>query len=228
MADIKTPVGNAPVIPLILLGTGFYLAWFAIHYWGSDETWPTTPIKQVLTGKAIDTPTGNQTAAQVAANVEVGGSSVMPAAGTVPPGSGSGASTGIHPVATGTAAANQAIAKLVAAAYGWAPTQSPDNWNALVQMWDGESSWDNNATNPGSKAYGIAQAYGHGNGSATQGSVSNMYGGYGISDAMARAANSGDPTSQITWGLQYIKLTPGYGSPSAAYSAWLSRNPHWY
>ena len=36
----------------------------------------------------------------------------------------------------------------------------------------------------------------------------------------------GDYQSQIRWGLSYISSV--YGSPAAAYSAWLSRSPHWY
>jgi hypothetical protein len=32
--------------------------------------------------------------------------------------------------------------------------------------------------------------------------------------------------TQIAWGLSYIKSR--YGSPNSAYSAWLSRSPHWY
>ncbi len=35
-----------------------------------------------------------------------------------------------------------------------------------------------------------------------------------------------NPATQIAWGLNYIGGR--YGSPSAAYSAWLSRSPHWY
>ena len=35
-----------------------------------------------------------------------------------------------------------------------------------------------------------------------------------------------NPATQIKWGLDYI--ADRYGSPLAAYNAWLSRNPHWY
>jgi hypothetical protein len=50
---VKTPVGDAPVIPLVLLGAGLYLAWFGIHYWRADVRWPTDPVKSVLTGHPI-------------------------------------------------------------------------------------------------------------------------------------------------------------------------------
>ena len=35
-----------------------------------------------------------------------------------------------------------------------------------------------------------------------------------------------NPATQIRWGVNYIHDV--YGSPSAAYGAWLSRSPHWY
>jgi Lysozyme like domain len=52
-AKLKTPIGDAPVIPLIILMTGGYLAWFGIHYWRSDIKWPTDPLKDVLQGKGL-------------------------------------------------------------------------------------------------------------------------------------------------------------------------------
>lgn len=51
--SIKTPVGDAPLIPLVVLGIGGYLAWFGIHYWRSDVKYPTTPLKSVLQGNGI-------------------------------------------------------------------------------------------------------------------------------------------------------------------------------
>jgi hypothetical protein len=51
---VATPAGRVPLIPLILAGAGLYLAWFAVHYWSSaNVVWPTTPVKDVLTGKGI-------------------------------------------------------------------------------------------------------------------------------------------------------------------------------
>lgn len=73
-SSIKTPVGNAPLIPVIILGAGIYLAWFGSHYWGSDTKWPTDPVKSVLTGKPLPSPTGQTTAATIASNVEANGS----------------------------------------------------------------------------------------------------------------------------------------------------------
>lgn len=51
--DIHTPLGDAPVIPLVILGTGMYLAWFGVHFWRSDTKWPTDPVKAVLQGKPV-------------------------------------------------------------------------------------------------------------------------------------------------------------------------------
>jgi cell wall-associated NlpC family hydrolase len=50
---LKTPVGDAPVLPLLIIGTGAYLAWFGIHYWRSDTRWPTDPVKSFLQGKGL-------------------------------------------------------------------------------------------------------------------------------------------------------------------------------
>jgi hypothetical protein len=60
----------APVLPLIVAGTGLYLAWFGVHYWDSDTKWPTDPVKAVLTGKGIPTPKGQTPASTVATQVE--------------------------------------------------------------------------------------------------------------------------------------------------------------
>lgn len=68
--SIQTPVGRAPVIPLIVLGAGAYLAWFAVHYWGSDTKWPSDPLKNVLTGKALPVPSGQTSAGSIASEVE--------------------------------------------------------------------------------------------------------------------------------------------------------------
>lgn len=210
MANVKLGPVSAPLIPLIVIGIGMYLTWFGVHYWDSTTKYPTDPLKSVLQGNGVPSPSGQTPASAVASAV----ASAQGVIGQTP--SSSTATSGAPIVTTVVGATNRNIGMLVAAAYGWSPTQSSTDWNDLVSLWTQESSWNNQATNPSSGAYGIAQALGHGNGSATQGSVTNEYGGYGISNAMAQKANSGDATSQITWGLQYIKDT--YGSPSAAWA----------
>lgn len=116
------------------------------------------------------------------------------AAGGSSSGSGSTPSTAGMP--SGTAAANQAIAKVLAQPYGWS---SGTQWNDLVQLWDRESGWNNKAENPSSGAYGIAQAL-----------PASKY------PKAGQASGGSSASAQISWGLQYIKST--YGSPSAAWA----------
>lgn len=56
MKTISTPIGTAPVVPVMIMAFGGYVAWFGVHYWRSDTAWPSDPLKAVLTGKAIPTP----------------------------------------------------------------------------------------------------------------------------------------------------------------------------
>lgn len=67
---VGTPLGRAPVIPLAVLGIGLYLAWFGVHYWGSDTKWPSDPVKDVLTGKGLPAPSGQTSAGEIASLVE--------------------------------------------------------------------------------------------------------------------------------------------------------------
>lgn len=84
-------------------------------------------------------------------------------------------------------------------ARGW----SESDFTALVQLWNHESGWNPNALNPSSGARGIPQC--------------NPSGGQSCPAL-------GDWQGQITWGLNYI--AGRYGSPSHAYSVWLSQR--WY
>lgn len=98
--------------------------------------------------------------------------------------------TGAHGA---SAAANQAIAKVLAAPYGWsAGTQ----WSDLVSLWNQESGWNNQAQNPTSTAFGIAQF------------LDTTWAPYG--------PKTSDAALQITYGLRYIK--DRYGSPEAAWA----------
>lgn len=49
-------LGNAPVIPILLILAGGYLAWFGVHYWRRDIKWPSDPVKSVLRGKGVPPP----------------------------------------------------------------------------------------------------------------------------------------------------------------------------
>jgi hypothetical protein len=119
--------------------------------------------------------------------------------------------------------ANERLANEMAAAKGWGATQQA----CLDHLWSEESAgtWDPTVANPSSQAFGIAQALGHGS-PATRGSLSDMYGGFGLTSAQARQANSGSARWQIAWGLKYIAIT--YVTPCAAWQHETSTNPNWY
>jgi hypothetical protein len=102
------------------------------------------------------------------------------------------------------AAANQAIAKVLAAPYGWSTGQE---WADLVSLWNQESGWSNTAKNPQSGAFGIAQAL-----------PPTKY------PAAGQESGGSSATAQISWGLSYIKSV--YGSPSAAWAHEQADN--WY
>jgi hypothetical protein len=95
----------------------------------------------------------------------------------------------------------QAIARDMVYARGWDDAQ----FSCLVQLWNHESGWRVNASNP-SGAYGIPQAL------------------PGSKMASAGADWQTNPATQITWGLGYS--TGRYGTPCGAYGHWQSKN--WY
>lgn len=108
-----------PVIPVILLGAGGYLAWFGTHYFGSDTKWPTEPVKAVLTGKPLPSPTGQTSAAAVAQSVNASN----------PTAAGTAAGQAITNVATGSAIANDAL-KYQGEGYVWGgPADVPGDWD---------------------------------------------------------------------------------------------------
>jgi hypothetical protein len=81
-------------------------------------------------------------------------------------------------------------------------------YDCLNQLFTHESGWNEYARNPSSGAYGIPQAL----------PPEKM--------ASAGADWRTNPRTQIAWGIGYIG--DRYGTPCAAWSAWLSRSPHWY
>ena len=89
-------------------------------------------------------------------------------------------------------------------AAGWGAGQ----WDALNELWTGESGWRTTADNPSSDAYGIPQSL------------------PGSKMASKGADWKTNPRTQIAWGLDYIKGR--YGSPSSALASWKGRSPHWY
>src|SRR5690606_26581320 len=72
----------------------------------------------------------------------------------------------------------------------------------LEKLWTAESGWKHRADNPTSSAYGIPQSL------------------PGSKMAAAGSDWRTNPTTQITWGLDYI--TDRYGTPCAAWTFWNS------
>ncbi|MDQ0259671.1 septal ring factor EnvC (AmiA/AmiB activator) [Sinomonas atrocyanea] len=96
----------------------------------------------------------------------------------------------------------QAYASGQLGGYGWGGGE----YGCLVNLWNKESSWMTDATNPSSGAYGIAQA---------------------LPPSKYSTAGSDWLTSyqtQITWGLGYIR--DRYGSPCGAWAHEVANN--WY
>lgn len=111
------------------------------------------------------------------------------------PGTGAnGGDPGFNAAAVGAA---QKYAKSQLGRYGW----GSDQFGPLKALWNKESSWNANAVNPSSGAYGIPQALGKGH-----------------------PYNLGDYVSQINWGLNYIKGR--YGNPAGAWAHEQANN--WY
>lgn len=106
--------------------------------------------------------------------------------------------------APGNITALQAYAASIFGSYGWGQGEL----GSLIALWNGESGWNPGALNSSSGAYGIPQSL----------PASKM--------ASAGADWATNGATQIRWGEGYIK--DRYGSPSAAYSFWLSQSPHWY
>lgn len=131
----------------------------------------------------------------------------------------SSSSGGAQPVSGG--GSGQQILQQTAAQFGWG---SGAEWQALQNLEMQEAGFSPTAKNPTSGALGIAQALGHGNGAATAGTLGNEYGGFGLSDAQAKAANSGDAAAQCLWMCNYIKAV--YGDPIKAWQHEQANN--WY
>lgn len=105
---------------------------------------------------------------------------------------------------------NKSTLQKTAATFGWG---SGAEWTALDKIEIQEAGYSATVKNSSSGALGMAQALGHGNANTT-GSLGNEYGGFGLSDAQAKQANSGDAGAQSLWMCNYIKQT--YGDPVKA------------
>lgn len=98
--------------------------------------------------------------------------------------------------------AKATAASLAASQYGW----GADQFGCLENLWQRESQWNYQASNPGSGATGIPQAL--------PGSKMASFG----TDWQTNA------TTQIKWGLDYIAR--GYGTPCGAWGH--SESFNWY
>ncbi len=94
---INTPVGTAPVVPVMIMVFGGYLCWFGVHYWRSDTPYPTDPLKAVLTGKEIPKPDRSAATAAVK-GIEASAAAAATAS------AGAGISNGVTGPAAGTQA----------------------------------------------------------------------------------------------------------------------------
>ncbi|HEY3684396.1 MAG TPA: pilus assembly protein TadG-related protein [Streptosporangiaceae bacterium] len=128
-------------------------------------------------------------------------------------GFGPGGVSNLPPPTKGHAPQNMKMAKDMLAQNGW----GPEEFDCLLQLWTHESGWNERATNPSSKAYGIPQAL--------------------PASKMGSTALSGnwpaDAKAQITWGLDYI--SGRYTTPCGAWAFWQhpANSPpgssvHWY
>lgn len=178
-------------------GAGAVLIWSGLK----GKSWSMV-VRSLIAGK--------NPADVTASNPISGGTDV---AATIP-GSGSGG-TPPNPVAQGT---YKAYALTLLAKYGWGRQFASFDY---VEM--REAGYNPKARNPSSGALGMAQALGHGTAN-TAGSLGNQYGGFGVSDAICRAANSGNGYAQLVWMFAYVNQT--YGSFDAAAAHEQANN--WY
>jgi resuscitation-promoting factor RpfB len=170
MATDKATVNG---VAIAMVGSGGVLLWSALFNKKISQT-----LQELLQGKK-PTPGPSQT---------IGGSYEQEIS----------AATGNTGAETQSAQHNQAIAKVLAAPFGWS---SGEQWDDLLSLWNQESGWSNTAENA-SGAYGIAQAL-----PSTK---------YPLPGRPPSEGGTSNPTAQITWGLTYILTT--YGSPEKAWA----------
>jgi hypothetical protein len=174
-----------PGLPVAFIGAGGVLI-----YSGIENQPLGTLLRTLAKGQTPVPGPPEQFAAAAGSTAAVPGAAAGAAAGA--------GDTGAH---SATAAANQAIARVLAAPYGWSTGQQ---WADLVSLWNQESGWRSDAQNPSSTAYGIAQF------------LDTTWASYG--------PKTPDPVLQMKYGLEYIR--DRYGSPSAAWAHEAADN--WY
>lgn len=86
----SSKASGSPVIPLIMIGSGLYLMWFAVKYWRGTgpATWPSYPVKSVLQGKGLPSNKSAATADVRLASYESQAQAAAPAGTGAPAGPG--------------------------------------------------------------------------------------------------------------------------------------------
>ena len=107
---------------------------------------------------------------------------------------------------------NREIGQELSGGYGWTGEQ----WICLERLWTGESNWDH--TNWNGKSAGIPWNNNRATGIPQSLPASKM--------ATEGSDYMTNPSTQIKWGLAYIKRS--YGTPCGALNFWNSQSPHWY
>lgn len=173
---------------------GGILLWSGIKGWTISDT-----FRNLLSGK---TPTTNEEPINTSeSSTSSADSGTNPAS---PPAPGD---TSAHSAA---AASYQAMAKMLALAAGHPDWITGTQWADWVSLWNQESGWSATAQNPGSGAYGIAQA--------------NPYTKMPKSAWPPADGGQANPQAQITWGIDYIAST--YGDPETAWAHEVAQG--WY
>ena len=167
-----------------------------------------TPIAQVVVTKKVDevvlVGTGEQQAQQEAAQQaqSAGDGQAAQANGGSEGSNSSTPAPAANPGAGTDPDSAKAIARSMMAGHGWGDSE----FSCLESLWTRESSWNYQAENASSGAYGIPQAL-----PGTKMSE--------VADDWAT-----NPTTQITWGLNYI--SGRYGTPCSAWAH--SESVGWY
>ena len=168
-----------------------------------------TPVAQVVVTQKVDevvlVGTGAQQAQQDAAAAQQqpsGDSAAQDAQGAQGNAAPSTPAPAADPGAGTDPESAKAIARSMMAGHGWGDSE----FSCLENLWNRESSWNYQAENASSGAYGIPQAL--------------------PGSKMSEVASDWEtnPSTQITWGLNYI--SGRYGTPCSAWAH--SESVGWY